>query len=273
MNDGIDGSGKSQFLAEVLDWARFLALTLAVMMIPRTVLAQPFLIPSGSMQPTLEIGDRILVSKYAYGWSRHALPFSPPVGQGRLFERQPERGDIVVFKRPGDGRTDIIKRLVGLPGDHIQVRNGVLMINGSPVEHVAQALRVQDDHGQQTMVEEVAERLPNGRAYLTYTQGPQTPAANTGVYQVPAGCYFMMGDNRDNSVDSRFDPGPAPQGYARCAWDSALDGHLPPERGMGFVPAENLVGRAERVLFSWAPAEGPRWSRTFKNLSATASTP
>jgi signal peptidase I len=273
MRDEADTDTKPTLLAEVLDWTRFFALTAAILLVPRTVLAQPFMIPSGSMEPTLEIGDRILVSKYAYGWSRHALPFSPPVGHGRLMGREPERGDIVVFKRPGDGRTDIIKRLVGLPGDRIQVRNGVLMINGAAVEHSAQAIRVTRDHGYPVVVQEVAERLPNGRSYLTHVQRPHTPAANTGLYQVPADCYFVMGDNRDNSVDSRFDPGAVRAGDARCAWDSALDRHLPPETGMGYVPAENLVGRAERVLFSWEPGKGPRWSRTFKSLSADSFTP
>lgn len=262
---------KTTILAETLDWARFFALTVAILLIPRTVLAQPFMIPSSSMEPTIEIGDRILVSKYAYGWSRHSMPFSPPVGRGRILGQAPERGDIVVFKKPGDGRTDVIKRLIGLPGDRIQVRGGVLTINGRPVGQQSAGIRLKDDHGYPVVVEEVAETLPGGRTYITHSEGPRTAAANTGTYVVPAGCYFMMGDNRDNSVDSRFDPGPIRRGDAACAWDRDLTRHLPPEIGMGFVPAENLVGRAERVLFSWDRKAGPRWSRTFKSLSATAS--
>lgn len=255
-------------LAQTLDWVRFFALTVAILLIPRTVLAQPFMIPSGSMEPTIEIGDRILVSKYAYGWSRHAIPFSPPVGHGRLLGQTPERGDIVVFKKPGDGRTDVIKRLIGLPGDRIQVRGGVLSINGKPVRQTSLGVRVKDDNGYPVVVEAFAETLPGGQTYVTHSQGPRTPAANTGTYVVPAGCYFMLGDNRDNSVDSRFDPGAIRKGDAACAWDHDLTRHLPPEIGMGFVPAENLVGRAERVLFSWDRKAGPRWSRTFKALSA-----
>ena len=267
----MDSRRNTTILAEALDWARFFALTLAIMLVPRTVLAQPFMIPSGSMEPTLEIGDRILVAKYAYGWSRHSIPFSPPVGHGRLLGHAPERGDIVVFKKPGDGRTDIIKRLIGLPGDRIQVRGGVVLLNGKPVSQEPLGLRVTGDDGYPVVVEEVAETLPNGRVYVTHSEGPRTAAANTGVYVVPAGCYFMIGDNRDNSVDSRFDPGPIRKGDAACAWNRDLDQHLPPETGMGFVPAENLVGRAERVLFSWDASRGPRWSRTFKSLVAPAA--
>lgn len=264
----MDTKRKTSILAETLDWARFFALTLAILLVPRTVLAQPFMIPSGSMEPTIEIGDRILVTKYAYGWSRHSIPFSPAVGHGRLLGHAPERGDIVVFKRPGDGRTDIIKRLIGLPGDRIQVLGGVVLINGQPVQQESLGIRAKDDHGYPVVVEEIAETLPNGRTYVTHSQGPRTAAANTGAYVVPAGCYFMMGDNRDNSVDSRFDPGPIRKGDAACAWDTALDRYLPAETGMGFVPAENLVGRAERVLFSWNGRKGLRLDRTMKSLSA-----
>ena len=264
----MDTKRKATLLTETFDWARFFALTVAILLIPRTVLAQPFMIPSSSMEPAIEIGDRILVAKYAYGWSRHAIPFSPAVGHGRLFGQAPERGDIVVFKKPGDGRTDVIKRLIGLPGDRIQMRGGVLSINGEPVRQMSLGVRVKDDHGYPVVVEEIAEALPGGRTYVTHSQGPRTAAANTGTYVVPAGCYFMMGDNRDNSVDSRFDPGPIRKGDAACGWDSDLTRHLPPEIGMGFVPAENLVGRAERVLFSWNGRKGLRLDRTLKSLSA-----
>ncbi len=259
---------KPSWTAELFDWIRTFAVLSAMLLVPRTVVAQPFLIPSGSMEPTLEVGDHILVSKYAYGWSRHSIPFSPPLGHGRLLAAQPERGDIVVFKRPNDGRTDIIKRLVGLPGDRIQVRGGVLLINDQPVRQDPLGVRTEEARGGSVAVEEISETLPNGRSYLTHSEGPRTLAANTGVYRVPAGCYFMMGDNRDNSVDSRFDPGLIRKGEAACAWNPELDQYLPAETGMGFVPAENLVGRAERVLFSWDRTSGLRWSRTFKSLSA-----
>ena len=252
----------------LIDTVKTFALVAAIMLIPRTVLCQPFTIPSGSMEPTLLVGDYILVSKFPYGISRHSAPFSPPLGQGRLFGHAPVRGDVVVFKRPGDGRTDIIKRLVGLPGDRIQVRGGVLMINGEPVRQASLGVRTEDDDGYSTVVEEIAETLPNGRTYLTHSQGPRTAAANTGVYVVPANCYFVMGDNRDNSVDSRFDPGRVPAKGAACPWNAELDRYLPPETGMGFVPFDNLVGRAERVLFSWDAQKGLRLGRTLKSLSA-----
>jgi signal peptidase I len=266
MGSSTDKARKPGLMAELLDWTRFFLITAVIMLVPRTVLAQPFVIPSGSMEPTLAIGDRILVSKYAYGWSRHSVPFSPPLGHGRFMGHAPARGDIVVFKRPDDGRTDVIKRLVGLPGDRIQMRHGMLMINGKPVDQTPLALRIKTDHGDQVVVEETSEVLPNGRQYRIHGQGPRTAAANTSVYQVPEGCYFMMGDNRDNSLDSRFGPGPIQPGDARCGWDPDLDRNLPPMAGMGFVPAENLVGRAERVLFSWQAGRGPRWSRTFMTL-------
>lgn len=253
----------------LVDTAKTFALVLAVMLIPRTVLCQPFTIPSGSMEPTLQVGDYILVSKYAYGWSRHSAPLSPPLGKGRLFGHAPERGDIVVFKKPGDARTDIIKRLVGLPGDRLQVVSGVLRINGKPVERMALSDTIeQGPFGEAMRVSRFVETLPNGKTFLTNSYGRDTEAGNTGVYVVPANCYFMMGDNRDNSLDSRFDPGAAPAGQSSCPWNSALDRYLPAETGMGFVPFDNLVGRAEMVLFSRKGALGLRWDRTFKTLSA-----
>ena len=253
----------------LIDSAKTFAIVVAIMLVPRTVLCQPFTIPSASMEPTLLVGDYILVSKFPYGISRHSAPFSPPLGKGRLFGHEPVRGDVVVFKKPGDGRTDVIKRLVGFPGDRIQVVGGVLRINGKPVAQRPVATRVEDSaYGYPIVVDEVAETLPNGRHYLTHVRGPDTAAANTGVYTVPTGCFFVMGDNRDNSVDSRFDPGQVPAGGAACPWNTELDRYLPPETGMGFIPFDNLVGRAERVLFSWDGKKGLRLDRTLRSLSA-----
>ncbi len=259
---------KSRWADGLIETAKTAALVVAVFLTPRTVLCQPFVIPSGSMQPTLLVGDRVLVSKYPYGWSRHSLTFSPPVGHGRLMEKAPERGDIVVFKKPADGRTDVIKRVIGLPGDRIQMSGGVVHINGAPVQQTLAAIDTDGSPGVYPIpVRHLRETLPNGRTYATNSFGAETQAANTGVYVVPAGCYFVMGDNRDNSLDSRFNPDSTAKGYASCAWDVARDADLPLELGMGFIPAENLVGRAERILFSWS-GRGLRLDRTLRKLPA-----
>jgi signal peptidase I len=261
-----------------IEIAKTLLFGLAVFLIPRTVFCQPFTIPSGSMEPTLQVGDYIAVSKYAYGWSRHSLPFDAPLPQGRLLGRQPRRGDIVVFKEPRDGRTDIIKRLVGLPGDRLQVRHGVLYLNDAAVPRQAITSREETVFGEQVAVTRYKETLPNGRRYVVNSYGRDTPAGNTGVYRVPAGCYFMMGDNRDDSLDSRFGPGETAAGQSRCGWDPELSRHVPDMAGMGFVPFDDLVGRADLVLFSWkpgasllAPWRALRWDRSLHWLGANVS--
>jgi signal peptidase I len=223
---------KAGLLHETWEIVKTIAIALFVALVLRIFLFQPFTIPSASMEPTLLEGDYIIVSKYAYGYSRHSAPFSPPVMDGRVFFRAPERGDIAVFKLPRDGRTDYIKRVVGLPGDRVQVREGVLFINGRAVPRQdAGTGEIQTPFGIPRPVDRFRETLPNGRSYTTYDLGPDGEVDNTGVYSVPAGHYFMMGDSRDNSVDSRY----------------------PPDFGVGFVPAENLVGKAEMIVFSWNP--------------------
>jgi signal peptidase I len=223
---------KSGLLHETWEIVKTIAIALFVALVLRVFLFQPFTIPSASMEPTLLEGDYIIVSKYAYGYSRHSAPFSPPLFDGRVFSQAPKRGDIVVFKLPRDGRTDYIKRLVGMPGDRIQVREGVLLINGKPVprDNAGTGL-IQSPFGFERPVDRFRETLPNGRRYMTFDLGPDGEVDNTGVYRVPAGQYFMMGDSRDNSVDSRY----------------------PPDFGVGFVPSENLVGKAEMIVFSWNP--------------------
>ncbi len=194
----------------------------------RTVAFEPFNIPSGSMIPTLLIGDYLFVSKYAYGYSRYSLPFGLPlIPDGyRLLFHSPERGDVAVFKEPSDNKTDFIKRIIGLPGDRIQVTNGQLIINGEvlPRERMDD-LPVRDESGRIYTVQRWIETLPGGRKHLIYKMYDTGPFNNTGVYTVPPGHYFAMGDNRDNSLDSR-----APE--------------------VGFVPEVNLVGRAEFLFFS-----------------------
>lgn len=216
---------------ELVELVKTIVYALLIALVLRVALFQPFTIPSASMEPTLLEGDYIIVSKFAYGWSRHSFPFSPPILSGRAFGREPKRGDIVVFKLPRDGHTDYIKRLIGLPGDRIQMIQGVLNINGAPVPHAVLApVELETAFGVPHSVDRVRETLPGtDKTYITQSFGSDGEVDNTDVYTVPAGSYFMMGDNRDNSVDSRY----------------------PTETGVGFVPAENLVGRAEIILFSW----------------------
>ncbi|EJZ23015.1 signal peptidase I [Rhizobium sp. Pop5] len=222
---------------------------LILAMVIRTVLFQPFTIPSGSMMPTLLVGDYIFVNKFAYGYSKYSLPFSPDIFSGRLFGSDPKRGDIVVFRFPPNPEVDYIKRCIGLPGDHIQVTDGVLYVNGKPVPKVADGSFTSDyklDPGADVPV--FRETLDNGKTYDTLDQSPVSRGDNTREFIVPEGHYFMMGDNRDNSLDSRFD--------------------------VGFVPAENLVGRASVIFFSlgndtsfreiWKWPTNMRWDRLFK---------
>ena len=198
-----------------------------IALVIRTVAYEPFNIPSGSMLPTLLIGDYVFVSKFPYGYSRHSMPLSPPLFSGRINSAPVARGDIAVFKLPTDNSTDYIKRIIGLPGDHIQVREGVLHINGKAVKRERVDDFVQKHSGARYgQVRQYRETLPNGRSYLTLDLQPRGMADNTNVYVVPADHYFAMGDNRDDSTDSRF------------------------LEHVGFVPAENLVGRADMIFFS-----------------------
>ncbi|HXU99433.1 MAG TPA: signal peptidase I [Caulobacteraceae bacterium] len=234
-------------IAKTIFWALLIALVI------RTVLFQPYTIPSASEEPNLYQGDYIIVSKWSYGYSRHSILFSPPISKGRLFFHAPTRGDVIVFKLPRDGHTDYIKRLVGLPGDHVQVRKGVLYINGKALTQQPVGSIQTDDHGYPEQVMLRRETNPEGRSYLVQSHPGDTPADNTGIYTVPAGCYFMMGDNRENSADSRFDPGLAPEDprLGGCGWDSRVEAQIGDDLGVGFVPEENLVGRAQIVMLSW----------------------
>ncbi|HEX2020511.1 MAG TPA: signal peptidase I [Aurantimonas sp.] len=195
------------------------ALILALVI--RTFLFQPFSIPSGSMMPTLLVGDYLFVSKWSYGYSRYSLPLSPDLFEGRLLGSDPERGDVVVFRKPREEDTDYIKRIVGLPGDRLQMREGILFINGQAVPREAVEDFISDDG---TRVPQYRETLPNGVSYMTLDLSPNSAGDNTREFVVPADHYFMMGDNRDNSLDSRFD--------------------------VGYVPFENLVGKAQMIFFS-----------------------
>ena len=235
----------------------FYALLIAVVI--RTFLFQPFNIPSASMENTLLVGDYLFVEKFAYGYSRNSFPFRGwPLGDffhGRLFGRDPERGDVIVFKMPNpnspDYNQDFIKRIIGLPGDRVQMINGQVYLNGKaiPKQRVADYVGP-DEFGMVRNVQRYKETLPSGRSYYVLDLGPNSGEDNTPVFTVPAGHYFMMGDNRDNSDDSRME--------------------------VGYVPAENLVGKAEFRFFSidetavwyepWTWPGAIRYSRMFTGI-------
>ncbi len=212
----------------VIELARTVVVALLIALALRTVLFQPFTIPSDSMEPTLLKGDYLVVSKFAYGWSRCSLPFCPPLFHGRLFGRAPKRGDVIVFQLPRDESQTYVKRLIGLPGDRVQVRGGAVYVNGRPIPRTLIGA-THDPDEPAVAVTAWRETRPDGATYVTLDQGPDHDGDDTDVYVVPQGRYFFMGDNRDNSLDSR--------------WPEAV--------GVGFVPAENLLGRVEVVLVSW----------------------
>lgn len=243
--------GIRELLSTVL-WA------LAIALVLRTFIFQPFHIPSDSMQPGLKTGDYIITSKYSVGYGRHAatpLPF--PVKEGRLFERAPKRGDVLVF-RPEGGKNTFIKRLVGLPGDQIQMLNGLLHINGERVPVERLGIEKFTSAGRDLTAEIFMETFDNGNAHRIYDTQKNGRDDTTKVFTVPSGHYFMMGDNRDHSSDSRV--------LVRS------DG----SGGAGFVPIENIIGRAEIVLLSvnedfviykpwtWFNMRGDRWFKKIK---------
>jgi len=247
-------AGQAKKKNELLDTVQTVGSALLIALLIKTLIFQPYTIPSASEEPNLYEGDYIVVSKWAYGYSHHSILFSPPLFKGRLFFTPPRRGDVIVFKLPSSGHIDYIKRLVGLPGDRIQVSNGRLSVNGKLLGVDDRKSVELHDHDEPEAGAWVRETNPEGRQYVTQIHGAGAEAAdNTGVYVVPPHCYFMMGDNRENSLDSRFDPGLSPDDpkLGGCGWDSRLDSFLPPEAGVGFVPEENLVGRAEMVMLSW----------------------
>jgi signal peptidase I len=224
--------GRSGAVHEAIEMVRTVVYALLIALVLRTLLFQPFTIPSGSMEPTLLEGDYVIVAKTSYGYSGFSIPLNPPLIQGRVLPRAPHRGDIVVFKLPRDHHFDYVKRLVGLPGDRLQVIGGVLLLNGVAVPRKPlEPVLVDSGYGFTRSVQRYEETLPGGPSYVTYDYGPDGRLDNTGVFVVPAGHYFMMGDNRDNSLDSRV---------------PASDG------GVGFVPFENLEGKAQLIMLSWS---------------------
>lgn len=217
---------KSKSAGGILDTAKTIIYAVLIALVVRTVAYEPFNIPSGSMIPTLRVGDYLFVSKFSYGYSRFSLPFGLPLFSGRILSHPPQRGDVAVFKLPSDNSTDYIKRIIGLPGDHIQVQHGILYINGEPCPRQRIEDYMYHEEGSALPVPQYIETLPNGRKHRILQLTDNGPLDSTPVYTVPPGEYFAMGDNRDNSQDSRV------------------------LSAVGYIPAENLVGRAEFIFFS-----------------------
>lgn len=194
----------------------------------RSFLFEPFHIPSGSMKPGLLIGDYIFVSKYSYGYSRYSFPFGFNIFEGRIFNKAPQRGDVAVFRLPSNPSINYIKRVIGLPGDRLQMISGVLYINGKKIEKISDG----NFYDANKEIAQFLEKLPEGKLVKTLDSEQNSIADNTGIFEVPQGHYFMMGDNRDNSQDSRF------------------------LSHVGYVAEENLVGKAQIIFFS---NEMPTW--------------
>jgi signal peptidase I len=240
-------------IAKIVDNIKTLIIALVIAIIIRSLFFQPFYIPSSSMEPTLLVGDRIFVSKYTYGYSKHSFPFSPPVLNKRIFNSKPDYGDLIVFKTPADNRTDFIKRLIGFPGDEIQFINGELYLNKKKIirEEIKEKFQIKCGEKINEVISYM-ETLPNGKKYLA-VYNKTGSMMNTDNYVVPDEHYFFLGDNRDCSRDSRF------------------------LSSVGYVHKINLIGKAKIIFFSndtkkgsvlkfWNWKNSIRINRFFKKL-------
>lgn len=227
----------------VIEWVKEPFYAVALMFALTTIIAQPFYVPSGSMEPTLAIGDAVLAAKFPYGYTRYSMPFvNGPTPEKKLFGHLPDVGDVVVFRLPRDTKVTYVKRLIGLPGDRIQMKEGHLWINGKELPLRSAGMgEIEDEWGGFTQVPRFIETLPNGKEHVIFKERWDGIADNTGVYVVPQGQVFMMGDNRDHSLDSRFSVDGRVLGTDFVASN---------EGGVGYVPVGNLVGRAFIVIGS-----------------------
>jgi signal peptidase I len=215
----------------VWDFAKEPVLAVLFALAATTAIARPYYVPTGSMEPTIAIGDEVLASKFAYGYSHYSMPFQVgPSASTRLLQRMPERGDVIVFQLPRDPGQAYVKRVVGLPGDRVQLREGRVWLNGKELPlKLAGEGQDEAESGAMIPTARYIETLPNGRTHPIFKLGWNGPLDNTQLFVVPQGHLFMMGDNRDNSLDSRV---------------AQSDG------GVGYVPMENLIGRADVVMGS-----------------------
>jgi len=237
----------------IIENIKTLFFALIIALIIRSLFFQPFYIPSSSMEPSLLIGDRLFVSKYSFGYSRHSFPFSPKLFEGRIFSNFPERGDVIVFKTPADNRTDYIKRLIGLPGDTIQIIGGNLYLNNEIINKKKLEAKLEINCGVEILRSNIYEEtLPSGKKYLSAYRRIGS-MQNTDTFIVPNNHYFFMGDNRDCSKDSRF------------------------LSSVGYVHFDNLVGKAQIIFLSnnskkyslikfWKWNETIRFNRFFKKI-------
>lgn len=225
-----------------LETVKTVVYAIVLALVFRSFLFEPFHIPSGSMKANLLVGDYLFVSKYKYGYSRYSFPFGLPLFSGRLPSVDgPERGDVVVFRKPGNESVDFIKRVIGLPGDTVKMTDGVVYLNGKALaKDPIEDFRVHDPFlKSDLLIAQYEETLPSGRKYTVLDQTTYGVVDNTLEVTVPQGHYFVMGDNRDNSTDSRY------------------------SESVGFIPAINLVGKAEIVVLSLGDGMVPRWDRFF----------